>query len=432
MRNKTLLIVAAVAAVAAAAASVMVTSRASHETPKPSATTVAPLFPGLRDGIASVAKIRVKRGVPEAVLAKVNDKWVVESRGNYPADFEQVRKLIGGLAEATIVEPKTSKPEFYERLGLGDFEKAGATGTHVELLDAAGKPVAALIVGNSARDAGDNAPAPKPRFYVKKDGDAQTYLAKGELSVQADAMAWVNKSIADVDGNKVKSVTVAHTPAGGAPEVIKVGKAAPTDQKFTLENMPAGRQLKDEYKVTSIGQSLSSLIMDDVTPAAGMDFSKAEALVEARLFDGEVITAKMVTKDNKKWWAVEASYEEPPSAGAPATPATPEAPKADVPKTETPGAPDAPKADAPEPAKADSAKAAADKARADEKAAAIKRVAEINEKCGPWAYALPDYKVSQMLVKVEDLLKPVETPPLSAPTPPAPVPDPNGSLLGPR
>src|SRR6185436_9750020 len=39
-----------------------------------------------------------------------------------------------------------------------------------------------------------------------------------------------------------------------------------------------------------------------------------------------------------------------------------------------------------EAAKAEAAKADAAKALADEKVAATKRVAELNEKCGPWAY----------------------------------------------
>jgi hypothetical protein len=455
MRNKSLFIVAAVAAVAAAGASIMVTSRSSRESAKTAAKDIGPLVPGLRENVNNVAKIKVRRGVVDSSLTKTSgDKpvWVVESRGNYPADFDPIRRLIGGLAEATVVEAKTSKPELYDRLGVGDFEKTGAAGTHVELADASGKPIAALIIGTTSREgAGENEPGgSKPRYFIKKDGEAQCYLAKGELGVQAEPMSWVSKSILEVDGAKVKSVTVTHPapaspatapmPDGSAgpvsanpPSVVAVGRSSAAEPKFALETLPVGRQLKDESRLAGIGQALSNLVMDDVMPANGMDFSNPEATVEARLFDGQVITAKMVTKENKKWWAVEASYEEPGTTGAPATP--------EAPKAETPAAPDAAPDQAKETAakaeaaKADAVKAEAEKAKADEKAAAIKKVAEINEKCGPWAYALPDYKVTQMLVKLEELLKPAEALPQpvpTAPAPPMPTPGDGGLLQSPH
>jgi hypothetical protein len=454
MRNKSLIIVAGVAAIAAAAASVMVTSRTSREAVKPVSKDAGPLYPGLRDNVNNVAKIKVKRGTVDSALTKMpGDKpvWVVESRGNYPAEFDPVRRLIGGLAEAMIVETKTSKPEYYERLGLGDYGKAGAAGTHVELADAEGKPLAALIIGNLSREgAGVNEPGgSKPSYFIKKDGEPQCYLVKGELAVQAEPMSWVHKSIAEVDAAKVRSVTVTQpvpgsTVEGAGPvrpaEVVTVSRASQAEQKFTLENMPLGRGLKDENKLMNLSQAVSNLVMDDVMPASGMDFSSPDATVEAHLFHGEIITAKMIMKDNKKWWAFEASYEEPADTGVPATttPATPEAPKAETPADAA--NPDAPKSDSPdqaketaakaEAAKAEAAKAEAEKAKADEKAAAIKRVAEINEKCGPWAYVLPDYKVTGILVKLDDLLKPAEVVPTA---PPAPMPMPtmpgDGGLL---
>src|SRR5205823_5669718 len=117
-------------------AALVISHRSRHEAAHTSAEA-APLFPGLRDKVNDVAKIRVKRGAVESVIAKSPDKptWSIESRANYPAEFDQVRKVIGGLAEAETIEPKTSKPEFYEKLGVGDVDKPGALGTRIELDD---------------------------------------------------------------------------------------------------------------------------------------------------------------------------------------------------------------------------------------------------------------------------------------------------------
>src|SRR3954470_7827644 len=118
MKNKSLLIVAFVAAVAAASAAVVISSRSGRESARSAPPTAAqPLFPGLRDKVNDVAKLKLKRGTVDVTLAKSQgDKpaWVVESKGGYPADFEMIRRAIGGLAQADVVETKTSKPEFYE------------------------------------------------------------------------------------------------------------------------------------------------------------------------------------------------------------------------------------------------------------------------------------------------------------------------------
>jgi Domain of unknown function (DUF4340) len=470
MKNKSLLIVAFVAAAAAATAAVVISSRSSHESAaKPGPAVAQPLFPGLRDKVNDVARLTLKRGTVDVTVAKSQGEkpaWVVESKGNFPAEFDMIRRAIGGLAEADIVETKTSKPEYYEKIGVGDVDKPGATGTHIEMFDSAGKPLAALIVGTPSRESGPQEPGgSKPRYFVRKDGDPQAYVARGDLSFQPEAMNWLNRTITEVESSKVKSVTVTQSVAG-QPQTVRVVKSTPTDQKFQIENMPAGRQLKDDFAANRLGQSFTGAItMDDVMPATGMDFSNPEATVEAALFDGGVITAKMITKDNKKWWAIEARYEEPGAVGAPPTPAPSPAPApaapaagdgppaAPPPTTSKPGGGEVdeqPEAEAAKPdaqpdqakdaaakteaAKVEAAKAEAAKAQADEKAAATKRVAELNEKCGPWAYVLPEYKVTAMLQKLEDLLKPAETPaptaPAAAPTPAAP--QDQGSLLGPH
>src|SRR5262245_48717651 len=231
MRNKSLFIVAAVAAAAAAGAAVVITSRAGRaSTAKSTGAAEQPLFPGLRDKVNDVARVKLKRGTVDVTVAKGQGEkpsWVVESKGNFPADFETVRRVIGGLAQASIVETKTSKPELYEKIGVGDVDKPGAAGTHVEVFDGAGKPLAAVIVGNPSRDAGPQEPGGStPRYFVRKDGDPQAYVAKGDLSFQAEPLSWLNRTITEVESNKVRSVTVTQA-AGGQPQTVRVFKTTP-------------------------------------------------------------------------------------------------------------------------------------------------------------------------------------------------------------
>ena len=59
-----------------------------------------------------------------ATLERLENNWVVAERSNYPADVALIRKSLIALAEARVLEEKTSNPELYQRLaeihGSGD------------------------------------------------------------------------------------------------------------------------------------------------------------------------------------------------------------------------------------------------------------------------------------------------------------------------
>jgi hypothetical protein len=44
--------------------------------------------------------------------------WLLPARGNYPADFEQVRHTLIGMAALEAVEPKTARPDWLSYIGL--------------------------------------------------------------------------------------------------------------------------------------------------------------------------------------------------------------------------------------------------------------------------------------------------------------------------
>ena len=49
------------------------------------------------------------------------ETWTVAERDNYPADTGRLRKLLLELAEARLLEEKTSNPELYDRLKVEDI-----------------------------------------------------------------------------------------------------------------------------------------------------------------------------------------------------------------------------------------------------------------------------------------------------------------------
>lgn len=390
------LVVLGIAALVLAAGAAVVVSRGGAEKSATAGGVAGGkgelLLPKAREQMGKIAKVRLKRGAVETVLEskEVQGKpaWVVASKHGYPAESERVRKLIGEVLEATIVEPKTAKPELYERIGVGDIDKPGAGGALVELADAKGEVLGGVIVGNASQAGGSEDPLARPRYFVRRAGEAQSYLASGGLMVAAEPMSWVTRSPFELELPRVQSASITRKGAaaepGSAPaadQVLTVSKPLPEDPSWKLENIPEGRALKDEYAPARVAQALSGIAIDDVAPAASVDMEAPDVVVEARTFDGLSVRAIGVLKEGKRWWAFSASFTEPA-----------------------------------EPAGDDATKAARERAKA--------TADEINKRHGGWVYILPEYKNTALMATWEDLLKPVEpAAPTAAQPPTAPLPD---------
>lgn len=447
MTSKNLTILAGATAILAAAAYFLSVGRAPSQAAD--GGTPKELFEGLDKKSADVARVEIQKGDTKTVLVKdaSGKAWLIENKGGFPAKFDLVRPVVAGVIEARILEPKTSKAELYDKLEVGDPSKPDAKSTLVTLKSADGKELASLIVGK--RDWGQQAdpfsppPPGKSRHYIRKNNDAQSYLAEAELEFQPDPLSFADRQIVELKRENVKSASVA---VPGAEKIEVARDSADAAAKFTLRTMPPGRTVKDEYATSRVANALSYTSLDDVRPIAEVDFSGADAATyEARCFDGSVITVKTVSKDGKTWASFVARMEETAPAAPPAATPKAEAPAAnataDISKPNGEGdegdaAKDAKK---PGPAAADSKPADlsapddAKKAEDARKAAAEtakKQVADWNAKWSKWAYALPQSMVDTLHMKIDDLLAP-KTAEQNPPSVPAAPPD-ESSLIQPK
>ena len=151
------------------------------------------VFPALADHLGDLAWMRISRGAMKADLNLIAGRWAVVEKGNYPAAPGKVRRLLLGLAELTLVEPKTARPELFARLDLDD--PSNGKSTLVGLQDRTGKTVAELIVGKMRRDrlgGGNDA------VYVRKPGADRAWLARGSLDLPGDLVDWLDRRILDI------------------------------------------------------------------------------------------------------------------------------------------------------------------------------------------------------------------------------------------
>jgi hypothetical protein len=307
----------------------------------------------------------------------------VEEFHNYPADWPKLRELLAALAKARIVEPKTSNPEYFSRLGVGDVTDPESRATLLRLQGDDAQM--AVLVGNSAEG--------RDGHYVRLEGGERALLIDQALSLPVDAKDWLQRDIVNISDAEVVEFSVKH--ADG--EEIGASRASADDDDFTLQSIPDGREVLSSWSVNSIANALSNLQLDAVAPADSVDFSAA---TQFRLLtaDGLEVLAELADSEEQQWLRLSARVYAAPDTESEADEAATEAEAISE---------DAEPAEAAESAGTPSPVDPEALADAEIKATAPDRAAEINQRVQGWAYVIPAFKADTMNKRLEDLLKPL-------------------------
>lgn len=401
MNQKTLigLVIAALVAIVAA----VVLNRANKPSSEGRSEASTWLEPALRDHVNDVSKIVVSGadGKTLATLERGANGWVLKEKGGYAVDTGKLREFLLKLADAKLVEQKTSNPEKYATLGVEDVSAKDAKGLQVEL-DGLAQPLK-LIVGTTN---------PRGGTFVRRVGDAQSWLASGTLSVEKTAADWLKKDLVDIAADRVASVTITH-PDG---KVVRIAKDAPGDANFKLADIPKGREAGAEYTINGLASTLAALRFDDVLPA--QDAPPSDAALKARYatFDGVIVDMVAWETEGKDFAQFTASFDaQQADKGVVAAQAKAKAEFASATAAAATnkggGAVEAPIKPL---AISDAAK------DHDNRMAALsKQVADLNARFSGWTYVLPSYKYANINKSIDDMLKPLEVkkPPAVAKTP---------------
>jgi hypothetical protein len=259
------------------------------------------LFPGLAARINDVAVIRIKSDKGAFSLRRQADgkTWGVPDKAGYPAQFKKIKALVVRLARTRKVEPKTRRPERYARLGVDD-----AKGLLLTFEDAAGKPLAALVVGKRKYAKGG---ASEDWSYVRLAGEPQAWQVSGLGTVEPDVKRWLVGEILTVNRDRVRLVTLVH-PDG---KTVRLSRQTPEQLNFDLAGVPKGRALSSLSAPNVLGGALASLSFEDVAPVGKIDFSKA-VTATFETFDGLTVSVDVVKKGDDYWAWFSARYVAPP------------------------------------------------------------------------------------------------------------------------
>ncbi len=389
MRTTSWLVLAAVTIVTIAAAGYVVEQQ--QEALNTAQGGIGLLYPGLLAKVNDVHSITVGSAKQSFTITrpeKGDGPWVMAQKENYPADPDQVKAAVVGIAGLKTVAPRTDRPDLYDEIGVADIDKPDSSAIQLVLKNGAGKTLAALLVGKTSSYATDTSPA---LLYARKVGDRRSWLVQGRLDAHAESTAWLKTQILQVPRTSVMQVDV--TPTEGP--AFTLARPTSKEENFAVSGLPKGVNPKIT-NVNGIAAALDLVTFDDVTRADKVDFAKA-ALVIYHTFDGLVVTVHTATYDHKPWTSFAAAVDPVQAAKAKAAAPTNGAAKADAaaPTSEAAKADaaaptsEAAKADAAPPAKAGST----GKDAGDPVARVTAEAAAINARVAGWAYQLPDYRV---------------------------------------
>ena len=371
MQRYRTLVVLAVLVAAAAAAAVFV----QREDPG-IARSGEKLLPGLLDRLGDVSRIESTHKGETITLALADGSWLVTDRHGYPAETPEVRGLLVGAAELVRVEPKTARPDRYQKLELGDPADEESESFGYVMKDAEGEVIGDLVVGKR-RFVSATVPE-TDEYFVRVAGDPQAWLVTGKVPRNRRALDWLRREVTKLDQTRVRRAAVTH-PDG---TVVRVTKPSPMETDFTLEDVPEGFEVKEAFSVHAIGTALAIFTLNDVARLEEVDFGAGAGAgleVIAETFDGVRLSARTSTVGDRTFVRMAAEFD--PDLVFPET-------------TE---------------------------ALLDE-AAARAEVEALNARWDGWAFVMSGYTVDNLRKKVPDMLKPIEGEPTGPATGVVPAP----------
>ena len=381
MKSKALIALGIAAVIAVGAAVAVATMQQS---PAPRAEIGNRLFPQLAARADDIRTIQVRHKNGSFSIVRTDDGWVVPEQSNYPASIDEVRRVLVGLAELRALEAKTRSPNLYPELQVEDVSAPDAKSVQLTLKDANGGDVLSVLVGKQRFGRGTSSAG--DGVYIRRSDDAQAWLAQGRLTVNRDAVQWLDRKIVDVKRERVRTVSLRTT-----EKEVTVTRTDPSENDFTLAGVPDDHKVKSSWEINSIGGAFESLELDAVKPVAEVKFPETPA-AEAVTFDGLKLTAYLADQDGGTWVRFVAAFE-------PSSQPTEQADAAQAAEKKE------------EEVAANEAKDKADKDDASKLKPADevrKEVETINARVGNWAYKLPSYKIDTFRKKFNDLIEPKE------------------------
>ena len=199
--------------------------------------------------VEELVKLRISTVDQDFELKQFDGTWRV-GESDWPAEIQQVRKLLLALLETKVGNVVTSNPERHPRLELVDPEAGGdGTAKRLDLIDQQQRSVLQLLIGKP-REQGDGQ-------YIRFFGEETAFLIAEQLPLEDSEVGWMQKNLFSLGDASIQVLKI-ETP-GGVEYSLEHDTEA-TD-KWKLSDQQAVEQLNTSM-VEQMARALRSLEFD--------------------------------------------------------------------------------------------------------------------------------------------------------------------------
>jgi len=342
--------------------------------------------------VNDIASVTIQSEEGTVQLGKVDDKWVVKSRYNYPVDFKKLIDFVKKWKEAKIGRSFKASEASLARMELLPPDKAEAKEEEKGIMVTLKKDddsVIANIIAGKVRESDQRASGGQ---YVRIDDSDTVYLTdKNFKYMTKDSKGWLDKELLDIKDEDIQKVIFTSWEGKKIYNIQREKKG----EDAKLINVPEGRKPK-KSEVSSVMRALSSLRIEDVENPSEekTDKSKVDKMT-VYLFNGKVYTLypekKFKNNEDVHCLRLEVAFQEPPET---------------EPKEETPPETTGEVTPVPE-AKAETENEEDADDKKDEKTPEeLAYEAESdNKKLSGWTYIIAKWKYENFISNIEELLE---------------------------
>lgn len=254
------------------------------------------LFPELTiEYLNTVNQITIARhgSSPVSVHLAEDGVWRVAQHYDYLANTVSIRNLLLTLADAEIVEQKTSLPDYYAQLDVADLEAGEGSGKLLTLRTA--DEEFGLIVGKRSRQVSGGQ-------YVRKPGEADSWLINKSFDLPTATGRWLDKEMIHLEPDSVSTVTL--VPPDDKPFTV----IRDDNNELTIENLEEGKVLYQKERLRGIMSVTDYLYFKDVIPRDKIELPEEHIKLNIKASGGAIVDIKAYeTADGKAYFVADSN-----------------------------------------------------------------------------------------------------------------------------
>ena len=148
--------------------------------------------------------LKISSGDKTTTLKKIENRWSVVEKGNFPADINQVSRLISNLSETKVAQGVPASSEYYDRFDLDPAASETEKKPESITLMKEGEEDVELFLGKSRESTGGGGGS-AGRFVRLANDDSGVYVTQQSFSALAsDPDNWIVKTLSLVEEGAIK------------------------------------------------------------------------------------------------------------------------------------------------------------------------------------------------------------------------------------